>query len=217
MKIAIDGPSGSGKSTIAKRAAEEMSFVYVDTGAMYRAMAFYFLNKKTDIADEAAVSKECASVSIDLQYEQGLQQVYLNDKNVSSEIRNEEVGKAASAIARYGEVRKKLVELQRKLADKTDVVMDGRDIGTIVLPNADKKIYLTASSEVRAKRRYKELREKCVDCDLEQIKRDIIKRDAQDTSRKVSPLRQAEDAVYIDSSELTLEEVTEKIIDIIRN
>lgn len=217
INIAIDGPAGAGKSSIAKKVAKELSFVYVDTGAMYRTMALYFLRNKIDLADEEAVSGECQNIVIELKYEKEEQQIFLNGENVSSEIRREEVGNAASTVARYATVRTKLVELQRELAKTTDLIMDGRDIGTVVLPDADKKIFLTASSYVRAKRRYSELQGKGIDCDLEQIEKDIIARDEQDMNRNVSPLKQASDAVLVDSSEMTIEEVVETIKGLMKN
>ena len=205
--IAIDGPSGAGKSTIAKRVAKELSFIYVDTGAMYRAMALFFLRKGIDPADEAAIASSCAEVEISLEYAGGVQQILLNGENVTGLIRTEEVGKMASATSVYLPVRKKLVELQRQLASKKDVIMDGRDIGTAVLPDATLKVYLTASSRVRATRRYKELVEKGTVCDLDEIEKDIIERDARDMNRELSPLRQAEDAVLLDTSNMTFAEV----------
>lgn len=216
FNVAVDGPAGAGKSTVAKAVAAEKSFIYVDTGAMYRAMALYFLRKGIDKSDEAAVTAACQDVEITIAYENGVQQVILNGENVSGLIRTEEVGNMASATSGYLPVRKKLVELQKTLAKKADVVMDGRDIGTCVLPDADVKVYLTASSLVRARRRYKELAEKGVGCSLEEIEKDIIERDYRDMHRENSPLRQAEDAVYLDSSEMTLREVVdaiEKLID----
>lgn len=214
MNIAIDGPAGAGKSTIAKKLAEKLQFVYVDTGAMYRAMACYFLAEGIPAGEEAAVTAACPAVEVTIAYENGEQQVFLNGRNVSGEIRSEEVGKMASATSIYPAVRKKLVELQRRLAAKTNVIMDGRDIGTCVLPDAQVKIYLTASSATRARRRYDELVGKGIVCSLDEIEKDIIDRDYQDMHRKMSPLRQAEDAVLVDSSELTVDEVVETIYNI---
>ena len=214
--IAIDGPAGAGKSTIAKAVARELKMIYVDTGAMYRAMAYYMLTEKVNPADREAVAAKCVSADITIQYEDGIQVVYLNGKNVNQYLRTEEVGNMASATSTVPEVRKKLVELQQALARKADCVMDGRDIGTCVLPGADVKIYLTASSAVRAKRRYDELCEKGETCDLEQIKQDIEERDYRDMHRETSPLRQAEDAVLVDSSDMTLEEVKDKILALCR-
>ena len=211
FNIAIDGPAGAGKSTIAKQLAKELSFIYVDTGAMYRSMALYFMRNGIAKEDEAAISDACKTVEVSIAYENGEQQVLLNGENVSKEIRKEEVGKMASATSVYKEVRIKLVELQQKLAADKDVIMDGRDIGTCVLPNAQVKIYLTASVETRAERRYQELQEKGAACDLEVIKKDIADRDYQDMHREISPLKQADDAVLVDSSDMGIDEVVEAI------
>lgn len=216
FNIAIDGPAGAGKSTIAKQLAKELSFIYVDTGAMYRSMALYFMRNGIAKKDEAAISDACKNVEVSIAYENGEQQVLLNGENVSKEIRKEEVGKMASATSVYKEVRTKLVELQQKLAADKDVIMDGRDIGTCVLPNAQVKIYLTASVETRAERRYQELQEKGAACDLEVIKKDIADRDYQDMHREISPLKQAEDAILVDSSDMGIEEVVETIKNIYR-
>ena len=209
--IAIDGPAGAGKSTIAKRLAKKLGFIYVDTGAMYRAMAYYFLQHNIDAKDENAIAAACPDVDVTITYENGEQQVLLNGENVNGVIRNEEVGNMASSTSVYPVVRKKLVELQRQLAKSADVIMDGRDIGTCVLPDAQVKIYLTASSATRAKRRYDELTEKGVSCDLAEIEKDIIDRDYRDMHRETSPLRQAEDAVLVDSSEMNIDEVVDAI------
>ena len=214
--IAIDGPAGAGKSTIAKKLAAELGYVYVDTGAMYRAFAYYFLSNGIASDDEAAIEKACEHVDISIAHVDGEQQVLLNGENVNGVIRNEEVGNMASATSIYPVVRTKLVELQRKLAEKQDVIMDGRDIGTVVLPNANVKIYLTASSAVRAKRRFDELTAKGVECDIKEIEQDIIDRDYRDMNREVSPLKQAEDAVLLDSSELDIDGVVERMKEIIR-
>lgn len=211
MNIAIDGPAGAGKSTIAKRLAKKLGFIYVDTGAMYRAMAYYFLRHNIDAKDENAIAAACPDVDVTITYENGEQQVLLNGENVNGVIRNEEVGNMASSTSVYPVVRKKLVELQRQLAKSADVIMDGRDIGTCVLPDAQVKIYLTASSATRAKRRYDELTEKGVSCDLAEIEKDIIDRDYRDMHRETSPLRQAEDAVLVDSSEMNIDEVVDAI------
>ena len=210
--IAIDGPAGAGKSTIAKKIAKKMGYIYVDTGAMYRAMALFLLREKITPQETEKINKKCEEADITIRYEGGEQIVYLNGENVNGLIRTEEVGNMASASSPNPNVRKKLVELQQKLAANADVVMDGRDIGTCVLPNAQVKVYLTADSKVRAQRRYKELTEKGVTCDLEVIEKDIIERDHQDMTREISPLKQAEDAVLVDSSYLTIDEVVEKII-----
>lgn len=211
MNIAIDGPAGAGKSTIAKKLAKEMGFVYVDTGAMYRAMALYFLEQGMDAADEKEISAASDKVDISIRYQDGEQQVILNGENVNGKIRREEVGNMASATSIYPKVREKLVTLQQKLAATTDVIMDGRDIGTCVLPNAEVKIYLTASSATRAKRRYDELMEKGEECELAAIQKDIEDRDYRDMNRETSPLKQAEDAILVDSSEMNIDEVVEKI------
>ena len=210
--IAIDGPAGAGKSTIAKAIAEDIGFIYVDTGAMYRAIALYFLRKGIDGHDRKLVAAECPNIHVTLEYdEEGKQQVILNGKNVNGFIRTEEVGNMASATSVYPVVRTKLVELQRKLAESTDVIMDGRDIGTCVLPKAQVKIYLTAGSKTRAQRRYDELTAKGVSCDFDEIEKDIIDRDYRDMHRETSPLKQAEDAVLVDSSEMDIDEVVEAI------
>lgn len=212
FNIAIDGPAGAGKSTIAKRAARELGFVYVDTGALYRAMALYCLKNQIGGRDEAAVAKACENMEITLTHQKGEQQILLNGENVTGSIRTEEVGNMASLISAYPAVRAKLLELQRSVARKEDVIMDGRDIGTCILPDAPLKIYLTASVETRGQRRYRELTQKGVSCDLEEICRDIRERDARDMNREIAPLKQAEDAVLVDSSEMTIEEVTERIV-----
>ena len=213
FNIAIDGPAGAGKSTIAKEVARRLGFVYVDTGAMYRTMALHFIRSGIDPKDEQAVAASCRDVDVSLRYENGVQQVLLGGENVTGLIRTEEVGNMASATSVYKPVREKLVELQQALARRENVVMDGRDIGTCVLPDAPAKIYLTASSAVRAGRRYKELVEKGVECDLAEIERDIIDRDYRDLNRETSPLRQAEDAVLVDSSCMTVEQVIAAILE----
>lgn len=214
--IAIDGPAGAGKSTIAKKLAKQLGFIYVDTGAMYRAMAYYFLQNQISPDNEQAIEAACPDVNVTIVYEKNEQQVILNGEKVNAFIRTEEVGKMASATSVYPVVRTKLVELQRKLAAKTDVIMDGRDIGTCVLPNAQVKIYLTASPATRAKRRYDELVAKGVECNLEEIEKDIIDRDYRDMNRETSPLKQAEDAVLVDSSALGIDEVVDEINKIFR-
>lgn len=216
MNIAIDGPAGAGKSSIAKRVAKELAFVYVDTGAMYRTMALYFLENMIPVDDEDEVSAHCDEIDIKLEYIDNSQIVRLNGKDVSDDIRKEEVGNTASLVAKYTAVRNKLVALQRRMAETTDLIMDGRDIGTVVLPNAEAKIYLTASSAVRAKRRFLELQEKGVSCDLDKIEEDIIARDKQDMNREISPLKQAEDAILVDSSDMTIDEVVEAIKKIVK-
>lgn len=216
VNIAIDGPAGAGKSTIAKLIAAKKGYIYVDTGAMYRAMALFLLREGVDPADTAAIDEKCREADITIGYEGGAQIVYLNGENVNGLIRTEEVGKMASASSPNPNVRGKLVELQQKLAAGADVVMDGRDIGTCVLPNAQVKVFLTADSHERALRRYKELTAKGESCDLAVIEKDIIERDRQDMTRENSPLKQAEDAVLVDSSHMTVEEVADAIISLIK-
>ncbi len=212
--IAIDGPAGAGKSTIARQVAQELGFIYVDTGAMYRAMALYMLKEGIGADESEKIVSSCKKADITIRHENNEQVVYLNGDNVNGLIRTEKVGNMTSAISVNKEVREKLVELQQKLAEATDVVMDGRDIGTVVLPNADLKVYLTASSRVRAERRYKELVAKKVECNLEEIEKDIIDRDYRDMNRDISPLKQADDAILLDSSDMTILEVKDKIIEL---
>ncbi len=211
--IAIDGPAGAGKSTIAKLIAKKKNYIYVDTGAMYRAMALFFLESGVAPDEQDKIAEACKDVDVTISYENGEQIVWLNGRNVNGLIRTEEVGKMASASSANKDVREKLVELQRALAEKESVVMDGRDIGTVVLPNANVKVYLTASSRVRAVRRYEELKAKGEQYDLEVIEKDIIERDYRDMNRDISPLKQAEDAVLLDSSDMTIEEVADAVIE----
>ena len=211
-QIAIDGPAGAGKSTIAKEIAKRLGFIYVDTGAMYRAMALYLLREGVPMDDSGEISAASQRADITIAYKDGLQQVLLDGENVTAFLRTEEVGNMASVSSANPDVRKKLVELQQNLANRENVVMDGRDIGTCVLPNADVKVYLTASAACRAKRRYEELTAKGETCDLGVIEADIEKRDHQDMTREHSPLRQAEDAVLLDSSDMTIREVVERIL-----
>ena len=215
--IAIDGPAGAGKSTIARRVAKELSFIYVDTGAMYRAMALYLLRKEVNKDDTEQIGNICQDAEISIEYQNGEQIVLLNDENVNSYLRTEEVGNMASVSSAVPRVREKLLSLQRKLAKDMSVVMDGRDIGTTILPDADVKIYLTASSLTRAKRRYLELQEKGTICNLDEIQKDIEERDQRDMNREISPLRQAEDAVLVDSSDLTIQQVVDRILQIFRS
>lgn len=212
FNVAIDGPAGAGKSTIAKAVAAKKGYVYVDTGAMYRAMALYFLQNNISSADEKKIAESVDAIDVTIEYVEGAQHVILNGVDVTGQIRNEEVGNMASATSVYGPVRAKLVALQQKLAASTDVIMDGRDIGTVVLPNADVKIFLTASVECRANRRYKELLEKGQKADLAQIAKDIEDRDYRDSHREISPLKQADDAILLDSSDMTIDQVVDKII-----
>lgn len=210
--IAIDGPAGAGKSTIAKKIAKKLGYIYVDTGAMYRAMALYLLREQIKPSETDKISAKCMEADISIGYENGEQIVYLNGENVNGLIRTEEVGNMASASSPNPSVRKKLVEVQQKLAASKDVVMDGRDIGTCVLPHAQVKVYLTADSRVRAGRRYNELKQRGVTCDIDTIEQDIIERDRQDMTRENSPLMQAEDAILVDSSYMTIDEVADAII-----
>ena len=212
FQIAIDGPAGAGKSTIAKKVASRLGFIYVDTGAMYRAMALFLMREKIDPQDAEAIGRKCEEADITIRYENKEQVVYLNGENVNQFLRTEQVGNMASLTSPNPAVRAKLVKLQQKLAADADVVMDGRDIGTCVLPDAEVKIFLTASSKVRAERRYKELTAKGETCDIDLIEKDIIVRDHQDMTREISPLAAADDAVLIDSSYMTIEEVAETII-----
>lgn len=217
MNIAIDGPAGAGKSTIAKLVAEKLGYVYVDTGAMYRSIALYFLSNNIDSEVEDAVVSACANINIEIKYEDGVQQVYLNGENVSVAIRQEAVGNMASKVAAKKPVRDLLLQLQRDIAASTDVIMDGRDIGTFVLPNAEVKIYLTASVATRAKRRYDQLVEKGETPDIAKIEADIEQRDYQDMNREIAPLKQADDAIYLDTSNMTIDEVVEFICNKAKN
>lgn len=210
--IAIDGPAGAGKSTIAKLVAKELGYIYVDTGAMYRGMAIYFLKQNIAADDKDGIAEACKDANVSIGYENGVQQIYLNGENVTSMLREEAVGNMASISSAVPEVREQLLSLQRNLAEKENVVMDGRDIGTNILPNADTKIYLTASVDTRAKRRFLELQEKGADCNIEEIARDIEERDYRDMHREIAPLRQAEDAALVDSSDMTIDEVVQAIL-----
>ena len=211
IAVAIDGPSSAGKSTVAKGVAKELGFVYVDTGAMYRALAVFFLKQGLKPEDTEKIAEVCKGAQVSIGYEDGVQQVYLNGENVTAMLREEAVGNMASVSSAIKEVRAQLLELQRELARTKDVVMDGRDIGTNILPNADVKVYLTASVETRANRRYLELQEKGVACDLQEIAHDIQERDTRDMNREIAPLKQAEDAVLVDSSNMSIDEVVEAI------
>lgn len=215
--IAIDGPAGAGKSSIAKALSKRLGYIYIDTGAMYRAVALFFLENNVADGTDSRIESLLDKLEISIKYEDGAQKVILNGEDVTGKLRLEEIGKLASKFSAIGSVREKLVALQRKLAQKENVVMDGRDIGTIVLPNADLKIYLSASSKVRAKRRYLELLEKGqTDLDINDIEDEIIKRDEADMNREISPLKQADDAYYLDSSDMTLEEVVSKILSMVK-
>lgn len=212
FNVAIDGPAGAGKSTIARAVAKQMNLIYVDTGAMYRAMALNTIRSGVDPEDTAAVVENCSQADVTIRYENGEQVVFLNGANVNPFIRTEEVGNVTSIISVIPEVREKMVELQRSLASASDCIMDGRDIGTCVLPNAQLKVYLTADSAVRAKRRYDELTAKGQSCDLQKIQADIEERDYRDMHREISPLRQAEDAVLVDTSQMTIQEVIDRLV-----
>ena len=215
--IAIDGPAGAGKSSIAKALSKRLGYIYIDTGAMYRAVALFFLENNVADGTDSRIESLLDKLEISIKYEDGAQKVILNGEDVTGKLRLEEIGKLASKFSAIGSVREKLVALQRKLAQKENVVMDGRDIGTVVLPNADLKIYLSASSKVRAKRRYLELLEKGhTDLDINEIEDEIIKRDEADMNREISPLKQADDAYYLDSSDMTLEEVVSKILSMVK-
>ena len=213
FRIAIDGPAGAGKSTIARMAAERLGFIYVDTGAMYRAIALFCLRRGILPKDEEAVSSAVKEAQITITHVDKEQRVLLNGEDVSGQIRTEQVGNTASAVSAYPEVRAHLLNLQRDLAANASVIMDGRDIGTCVLPDAETKIFLTASPSVRAMRRFKELKEKGIMCNLQEIEQDIIERDQRDTSRAAAPLKQAEDAVLVDGSDMTIEQVVSIIMD----
>ena len=216
FNIAIDGPAGAGKSTIAKRAARELQFIYVDTGAMYRAIAYGLLQAGTDVEDGQALAEALSGMDVSIGYENGEQQVYLNGKNVSGVIRTEEVSRMASTAAAKPQVREMLKNLQQDLARRENVLMDGRDIGTMILPDAQLKIYLTASVHTRAERRYRELVERGESCSLEEIEADIRERDFRDMNRETAPLCQAEDAVLVDSSDMTIEEAVQRILALAR-
>ncbi len=213
ISVAIDGPSAAGKSTIAKMVAKKENFIYIDTGAMYRCVAYYCLTQKIDLNDEKAVEQAIEHIQISLTPDN---KVYLNDEDVSNQIRQDQVSLGASCVSKYQAVRNFLVDEQRKMAKAGNVILDGRDIGTVVLPNADLKIYQIASVETRAKRRYLENLERGLDADLETIKKEIKERDYQDTHREISPLKKAEDAIELDTSSLTLEEVVEQVLTLIQ-
>jgi len=212
INIAIDGPAGAGKSTIARAAAQQLSFIYVDTGALYRAMAVHFLRKGLSTADSSGIAAACGDAEITISFQNGEQHVFLNKEDVTGKLRTEEVGNMASASSAIPAVRAKLLDLQRQIAASSNVVMDGRDIGTFILPDAQVKIFLTANVETRARRRYHELQEKGTDCSLDEIRSDICERDRRDTTRAAAPLKQAEDAVMIDSSGMTIAEVTDAVL-----
>lgn len=211
FQIAIDGPSATGKSTLAKALAKELSFIYIDTGAMYRAVGLYNIRKNIDLNNEDDVVNTLKDISIDIKYIDKEQRIFLNGEDVSSQIREEKVGTAASIVSTYKKVREVLVELQRSLANVQNVIMDGRDIGTVVLPNASLKIFLTASSEERTKRRYLELKENGKDVSIEDVAKELEERDERDTKRANSPLTKAEDAILVDTTNMNIEQTIEHI------
>ncbi len=215
MNVAIDGPAGAGKSTIAKAVASKLGYLYVDTGALYRTIAYGLIQKGVDLHDEAAVAAAMGPMEIHAEHLEGTQHVFYMDQDVSGLIRTEEIGNAASLTSTYAAVREKLLDLQRDLAHNYNVVMDGRDIGTTILPDAPVKVYLTASDEVRANRRCLEYQQKNVPYDYEQVLADIRERDHRDKTRAIAPLRQAEDAVLVDSSDMTIDEVVEAILQLV--
>ncbi|SHI93439.1 (d)CMP kinase [Parasporobacterium paucivorans] len=217
INIAIDGPAGAGKSTIAKEVAHRLSFIYVDTGAMYRALALACIRDGVSAEDKEGVVKSCENASVTIEYVNGEQCVQLNGENVNPYIRSEEVSKMSSSISAYGEIRSMLLNLQRNLARNNNVIMDGRDIGTAVLPDADVKIYLTARTEIRAKRRFEQLRNKDSELSIDAIEKEIIERDNRDMNRKIAPLKIAENAVLVDTSNLSIEEAISTITEIIHD
>lgn len=212
INIAIDGPAGAGKSTIAKAVAKRLGIIYLDTGAMYRSVAYYVLKHGVSVSDEKGVQRLLDGLEMDIRYEDGAQQIYVCGENVTPYLREPHMSKAASDVSALPAVRYKMVELQREFAASHDVVLDGRDIGTFVLPEANCKFYMTASPEERAERRHKELAEKGSACTFKEVLDDINKRDYNDSHRAVAPLRQADDAVYIDTTDMTPEEVTELVV-----
>lgn len=216
IRVAIDGPAAAGKSTVAKKIANILSFIYIDTGAMYRALTLKVLRGNISVSDEQAIFKLLQSTEIRLEYVNGQQVVLVDGENVTEEIRTNEVSNAVSHIAQHGLIREEMVHQQRKLAQNVNVVMDGRDIGTNVLPNAELKIFLLASVEERANRRYSENLMKGLETDLEQLKQEIAERDERDMTRENAPLKKADDAIVIDTTALSIDEVTEKILDEIK-
>lgn len=216
INLAIDGPAGAGKSTIAKAVAAKLGIIYLDTGAMYRAVAYAALKKGIDVKDPEGVAQLLENLEMDIRYENGVQNVYVNGENATPYLRTSEMSKAASDISALPVVRYKMVELQREFAAKCDVVLDGRDIGTFVLPDANCKFYMTASPEERAKRRFEELTAKGETCDYNAVLQDIVKRDYNDSHREVAPLKQADDAYYLDTTELSIAEVTERVEKIVK-
>ena len=216
INIAIDGPAGAGKSTIARKAAAELGFIYVDTGALYRSVAYYCISAGADVSVPESVEKLLPEITPELRFIDGVQHVFVNGSDVSDKIRTPEVSMAASKVSAIPAVRAFLSDLQKKIARENDIIMDGRDIGTVVLPDADLKIFLTASPEARADRRYAELKNKPDAPAYEQVLADIIKRDHDDSTRAIAPLKQADDAVLCDTTELSLEESVQTIIGMIK-
>lgn len=216
ITVAIDGPAGAGKSSVAKAVAQQIGANYLDTGSMYRAVALYLMREGVDLRNAAAVAERCVDAPVRVRYESGVQHTCLGDEDVSLAVRSEECSYAASQVSAVPQVREYLVALQQKIAEGESVVMDGRDIGTKVLPNATVKIFLTARAEVRAQRRYDELLQKGEPADFDTVLKDIVDRDYQDTHRAASPLVRAEDATEVDTSELTLDEVVAEIRRIVR-
>lgn len=216
FSVAIDGPAGSGKSTVSKIISKELSFIYVDTGAMFRTITLYCLRNNIDCSNEDNVNKELSNIDISLNFESGIQQIYLNNENVTEKIRTQEISKNASIIAQIYSVREKLLNMQREIANNNNVIMDGRDIGTNVLPNANVKIYLDADIDERTKRRCEELSLKNEKAEYDKIKQGIIDRDNADKNRKIAPLKKANDAITINTTNLSIYEVSEAIIKIIK-
>lgn len=214
--IALDGPAGAGKSTVAKLTAKRLQMHYVDTGAIYRTLGLALYRLGVDLEDEKAVEAALPSLDVAIRYQNDVQHMTVNGEDLTKQIRTQEVGTMASVTAVYGCVRDKLLSCQRTLAEQYEVIMDGRDIGTVVLPDAELKIYLTASAEARAERRFKELQAKGVETDFDAVLKDIEYRDYQDTHREIAPLRRAEDAVLLDTSSIGLEESCERLYATIR-
>ena len=212
FNIAIDGPAGAGKSTIAKMAAKKLDFIYVDTGAMYRCVAYYLVSHQIDLSDSQALDQALDSIHISFQGKQ----VFLNDVDVSKEIRTNEISMFTSKVATNPSVRKKMVALQQEVAKDKGYILDGRDICTVVLPDAEVKIYMDASAKARAERRYKEYISQGIQADYETIYQDIVARDYQDSHREISPLVQAKDAIRIDTSNLTIDEVVKEVLELVR-
>lgn len=217
ISVAIDGPAGAGKSTVAKEVSAKLNYIYVDTGAMYRTLALACLRNNIDSGDEENIVKICKASKVSIKYENGEQIMFLNGENVNDYIRTEQVSSMTSIISAYGQVRETLIEMQRNLAKENNIIMDGRDIGTHVLPGAKVKIYLTASAKTRARRRYKQLLEKGISGNPEEIEKEIMERDTRDMNREVAPLKIAEDAVYIDTSDMSQIEVVNSLVELIKS